>query len=309
MMRVCYPMLVQTLVQTVSLVSNWFSFELCAGSSVAQKYGYRVMPVDRKRNRRTPKCRVIELELSSDHAWEVLRYIIQTCDIASVHFALWYLQQARGIPLPNGDPGPQLLRRTAFPLGVPEMSNADRIKVNAANELYMRMGKFWEWLIERGVAWVVEDPTSSFLWELKFFEFAVRHGYFANCHACAWGSSRAKKTSFLSNKRNIMMMERFCEDVPPHEHEPWGIALSGGFATALEAEYPPPMCERLVKFVDEVCAEKNIELVHAVIQPPRAHKQPKSRATPQLVPEYEQVVTVLLRRVPALDSKRCLSQN
>ena len=106
-----------------------------------------------------------------------------------------------------------------------------------------------------------------------------------------------------------MLMERFCEDVPPHEHEPWGIASSGGFDAAQEAEYVKPMCEQLVRFVDEVCAEKDIELAHAGIQPPRVHKQPKGRATPQLVPEYEQVVTVLLQQVPAVDSKRCLSQD
>ncbi len=117
-----------------------------------------------------------------------------------------------------------------------------------------------------------------------------------------------KKTSFLSNKRNILLMGRFCDDVPPHEHEPWGLASSDGFATAQEAECLQPMCEQLVKFVDEVCAEREIQLVHAGIQPPRVHKQPKGRATPQLVPEYERVVTVLLRQLPVLDSKRCWSQ-
>ena len=288
--------------------------ELCAGSAslsaAAQESGYRVMPVDCKRNRHVPKCRIVQLDLATDHAWEVLMYIVQTCDVAAIHFAppCGTCSKARGIPLPNGDPGPQVLRTSEFPLGVPQMSEMDRIKTDAANELYMRMGKFLEWLTQRGVAWVLENPTNSFLWELKFFEYAVRNGYFANCHACAWGSTRAKKTSFLSNKRNILMMEKFCHDVPPHDHEPWGIASSGGFATAQGAEYPRLMCEQLVKFVDEVCAEKDIELVHAGIQPPRVHKQPKGRATPQFVSEYEQVMTVLLHQLPVLDSKRCLGQ-
>ena len=42
------------------------------------------------------------------------------------------------------------------------------------------------------------------------------------------------------------------------------------------------------------------------LQQPRAHKQPKGRATPQLVPEYEQVVSLLLHEMPALDKKHCL---
>ena len=151
--------------------------ELCAGSvslsSVAQKFGYRVMPVDCKRNRHVTKCRVIQLDLATDYAWEVLSYIVQTCDIAAIHFAppCGTCSKARGIPLPNGDPGPQVLRTASFLLGVPDMSHTDRVKTNAANELYMRMGAFLEWLTERGVAWVVENPTKSFLWELKFFKY------------------------------------------------------------------------------------------------------------------------------------------
>ena len=246
--------------------------ELCAGSAslgaVAQKCGYRVMPVDCKRNRHVPKCRVIQLDSATDHAWEVLKYIVLTCDIAAIHFAppCGTCSKARGIPLPNGDPGPQVLRTASFPLGVPDVSHTDRIKTNAANELYIRMGAFLEWLTQRGVAWVVENPTNS-LWELKFFKYAVQHGFLAHCQACAWESSRPKKTSFLSNKRSILMMERFCEDVPPHEHEPWGLDSTGGFATAQEAEYPHPMCEQLVKFVDEVCAERISSLFMLAFNP------------------------------------------
>lgn len=59
--------------------------ELCAGSavlsSVAKRRGFRVMPVGYKRNRRTPKCQIIQLDLSQKHAWDVLEYVIITCDI------------------------------------------------------------------------------------------------------------------------------------------------------------------------------------------------------------------------------------
>lgn len=65
--------------------------ELCARSavlsSVAQKHGYRVMPVDRKRNRHKPRCQIVALDLADDHAWEVLEYILDTCDVAAVHMA------------------------------------------------------------------------------------------------------------------------------------------------------------------------------------------------------------------------------
>ena len=134
----------------------------------------------------------------------------------------------------------------------------------------------------------------------------MAHGHFAHCHACAFGSERPKKTSFLSNRKNILMMQRFCEDVESHEHAPWGVSADGGFATALEAQYPDAMCEQLVKFVDELCVVKGVKLMPSSLQRPRAHKQPKGRATPQLVPEYEQVVSLLLHEMPALDIKHCL---
>ena len=285
--------------------------QLCAVlSSIAQRHGYRVLPVDCKRNRHKPRCRIVSLDLAEDHAWEVLEYIIETCDVAAVHLAppCGTCSKARGIPMPDGSPGPQPLRSAEHLLGVPEMSPLDRVKVEAANRLYERMGKFIEWLDAKGVAWILENPTNSFLWELGYFSYAVRHGYFAHCQACAYGSSRPKKTSFLSNKAGIQVMQKFCEDVEPHEHAPWGLAADGSFATALEAQYPDAMCEQLMKFVDELCAEKGIKLLPASLQQPRAHKQPRGRATPQLIPEYEQVVSLLLQGIPTLDSKKCLLQ-
>ena len=286
--------------------------ELCAGSAVlsaaAQRHGYRVLPVDCKRNRHKPRCRIVSLDLAEDHAWEVLEYIVDTCDVAAVHLAppCGTCSKARGIPMPDGTPGPPPLRSLDFLLGVPDMSPGDRVKVEAANRLYERMGRFIEWLDSKGVAWVIENPTNSFLWELSYFSYAVAHGYFAHCHACAFGSERAKKTSFLSNRKNIHMMQRFCNDVEPHEHAQWGYSAEGGFATALEAQYPEAMCEQLIKFVNELCAEKGVKLSPSNLQQPRAHKQPKGRATPQLVPEYEKVASLLLPDLPALDAKRCL---
>ena len=189
-------------------------------------------------------------------------------------------------------------------MGLPGISELDQVKVDAANRLYLRT--FIQWLHEPGVAWVVENPTNSFLWELPYFSFAVGHGIFAHCHACAFGGTRPKKTSFLSNKRNILMMQLQCEDVAPHEHEPWGYTPSQGFATALEAQYPDGMCNQLVRFLDEVCSEMGVVVQPAEHKPPRAEKQPRGRSTPQLIPEYEKVVSVLVSEQPCLDAKRCL---
>ena len=92
--------------------------------------------------------------------------------------------------MPDGSPGPQPVRSDEFLMGIQGISEMDQIKVDAANRLYLRMGVFIQWLHERGVAWVVENPTNSFLWELPYFSCAVEHGVFAHCHACAFGGTK-----------------------------------------------------------------------------------------------------------------------
>lgn len=122
------------------------------------------------------------------------------------------------------------------------------------------MGRFIQKLDQLKIDWIIKSPTNSFLWELPYFAYAVEHGHFANCHACAFGSKRDKKTSFLSSNPKIAVMQLFGHDVEPHDHEPWRISNDGSFATSHEAEYPLGMREQLVKFVDcaltEACRRK-----------------------------------------------------
>ena len=80
--------------------------------------------------------------------------------------------------MPDGYPGPQPVRSADHLLGLPQLSELDLLKVTAANQLYERMGKFVKWLDEKGIAWVIENPTNSFLWELPYFAHAVQDGEF-----------------------------------------------------------------------------------------------------------------------------------
>ena len=104
-------------------------------------------------------------------------------------------------------------------------------------------------------------------------------------------------------------MELFCDDVEPHDHEPWGYAPAGGFATAMEAQYPGEMCEELVTFLDSICLGLGINVQPADHKMPRVDKQARGRATPQLISEYEQVCSMLLDFMPSLDSKSYLVQS
>ena len=179
---------------------------------------------------------------------------------------------------------------------------------------YMKHDRLAEKLIN---ARMEEAPVGCVRLTLKQIEaadkkfwtlMAVQKGTFAHCHACAFGGTRPKKTSFLSNRKAVGLMQKFCDDVEPHTHEPWGCTPSGGFATALEAQYPTGMCEQLVKVLDEICSAMGVQVQPADQKLPRVDKQSRGRATPQLVPEYETVSSLLLSEQPPLDNKRCLTK-
>ena len=54
--------------------------EACAGcgilSSVVQQRGFQVIPIDCPRNRHTPKCRLVVMDLTAPHADQLLRRIV-----------------------------------------------------------------------------------------------------------------------------------------------------------------------------------------------------------------------------------------
>ena len=96
-------------------------------------------------------------------------------------------------------------------------------------------------------------------------------------------------------------MQRFCEDVEPHEHEQ-------GFCAALEARYLSGMCEQLVRVFDEIGLEKGIILQSADYKLPRVDEQARGRTTPQMIPEYVNVCSDSVAALPSIDAKRCLRE-
>lgn len=81
------------------------------------------------------------LDLPEDHACDVLQYVIETCDVVAVQLAppCGTCSKAKGTPMPDGSLGPQPVRCQDFPLGLPDISELDKLKADAANRLYERM--------------------------------------------------------------------------------------------------------------------------------------------------------------------------
>ena len=71
------------------------------------------------KNRHTPRCKLVQLDLSHKHAWDMLDFLLGRVVIAGVHMAppCGTCSRARGIPMADGSKGPQPLRTTEHPLG------------------------------------------------------------------------------------------------------------------------------------------------------------------------------------------------
>ena len=105
----------------------------------------------------------------------------------------------------------------------------------------------------------------------------------------------------------------FCKECDgSHDHLPWGFdAEAKQFSTALEAEYPRPLCDEYARVLLDIASIHNIPVNNFPKAEDKLHpqKQAAGRAVPPLIPEYERVTTVLLSSEPAMDGKQRLLQD
>ena len=81
------------------------------------------------------------------------------------------------------------------------------------------------------------------------------------------------------------------------------------FATAEEAAYPLPVCQALCDVFEVEAGRRGLPLGAATALISRAHKQPRGRLHPQLIPEHATVLSRTLPRLPPLSSKHCLQHD
>ena len=289
--------------------------EACAGcgilSSVVKARGFKVLPIDCSRNRHEPLCKIFEIDLSKPRSVELLKRICSDNTVLAVHIALpcGTCSKARGIPLADGSAGPPPLRDWGFLYGLPNVSGTDAAKLKSANELYFSMVELIEFLESQHIAWTVENPTNSWLWELPCMAFPLAHGHFYTLHACAFGGMRKKDTAFLSSSDEFHILSQYCDG--QHEHLEWGYdADKGVFNTSKEAEYPRKLCEC---YADALVSLANARGYHldgpeTVDNAAKPHQQRSGRKLPQIVSEYAQVFKLQLKHIPQVDDKKRILQ-
>eukprot|EP00435_Cladocopium_sp_Y103_P053352 s792_g17.t1 len=289
--------------------------EACAGcgilSSVVQQRGFQVIPIDCPRNGHVPKCRLIVMDLTSKHADELLKKIVTDYNVVGVHIALpcGTCSKARGIPMPDGTPGPPPLRDMDNLHGFQHLTPVQRAKVDAANALYAWADQFIQFLHGRGVAWSVENPKNSWLWELAEMSFALARGYFVCLHSCAYGGERKKNTAFLCSEEEFTSLEKYCDG--SHPHKEWGYDFDlWEFNTAKEAEYPRALCEQYANILERmvygtISAQRISGDFKSKLHP---QQQSKGRTVPQIVSEFAAVRTLVSTSILNLNDKKVLLQ-
>ena len=237
--------------------------EICAGSAVLSSaihhIGLQTLSIDHEFNRFEAHAAITQLELGIESSWESLSDLVREGRVVCVHAGppCGTCSKARGIPLADGTPGPPPLRSHAHPDGMPGLRPWDQHKVTAANRLYAGLAAFaWE-LIQLEIPFTIENPTSSWLWDLPCMAALVEACEFVDFHNCAYGGGRKKATSFLTNHAAFQLLARECPG--DHQHEAWGQGAQGGFNTAKEAEYPLPLCNEYASIVVGLLQARGLE--------------------------------------------------
>jgi len=65
---------------------------------------------------------------------------------------------------------PKPLRSDEHPDGIPTLGGKALVKVEIANCLYANMVKTALWCDNKGIAWIIENPSNSHMWETKAFK-------------------------------------------------------------------------------------------------------------------------------------------
>ena len=116
----------------------------------------------------------------------------------TVHFGLPCntFSLARRAPKDSKMPSP--LRSAEFPMGLPDLSEADQAKVDAGNMLLRFTVSCYRHLFNRGIACTIENPQSSRVWKTALMLNLSRLGVVLTFTFCAFGTRWKKATSVLA---------------------------------------------------------------------------------------------------------------
>ena len=244
------------------------------------------------------KSPVIRIDLTDGHGVSLLWRMLSQPNVASVHLGppCGTSSRARDIR-----PGPQPLRSSKFPEGLPHLRGVSLRRVQAANLLYRLSSEVFCYCKEHGILCSVENPERSYMWETKYFASLSKHHlrHQAILHHCMFGSTRKKSTRLLATYPQVNKLAVKCNG--QHEHAKWG-RVRNKWATAEEVEYPTGLCQAWSNVMVQVLCEHGAvksasqlsDIGEFTTRQSRAEvgKQPRGNRIPPFVREYKQLIKI-----------------
>ena len=124
------------------------------------------------------------------------------------------------------DGGPPPLRSADAPLGLPNLSEADRMLVFLGNLFLERTVEACYLVFILGGDFMIENPLLSLLWETELLRQLVRQtrAFALDCDQCAFGTPWMKPTRFVYSTQ---LLDVLCIRCPgTHKHEPFVLCAS-----------------------------------------------------------------------------------
>ena len=237
--------------------------ELFAGRATLSRAmiqaGFEVISIDHVSD--SPMAPIVVLDLTTPSGQKILWEILASDRLWAAHMGLpcGTSSRARDRPIAMnlqrlGVPSPKPLRSADHPMGLPSISQIDRIKVQKANILYALGLEIILKLAKRNVVISVENPFNSWLWTV-FIHLTLSKSLedkriynslkMVRFHSCCHGSKRRKDTGWLATPEVFEPLTATCRN--DHPHEPWGVSFQFGqwkFDTSSESAYPNLLAQR-----------------------------------------------------------------
>ena len=190
------------------------------------------------------KAPIIRINLAETTGQRLLWKILDNDNVVAIHMGPPCGTSSRAREIKKGKRyNPPPLRSNAHPDGLPTLSGVALDRVTTANRLYLLCSEIMAWATQRGIMASIENPLRSHAWDTSHMQkhlvgLQLHEVVF---HHCMYGATRRKRTKLLCNHRCLLPLALQCDN--SHDHEGWGIAPTGQWATASEVEYPHQLCQ------------------------------------------------------------------
>ena len=258
-----------------------FFLEIFAGQAVLtqamEKAGAHVLPpveID------TDEFVSESVDITDAKVVQHIKMLIQEGYLFYIHFGTpcSSFSQAR-----KNDGGPPPLRNEEYITGLPGLSQFDQAKVEMGNFLLDVTVELIKCCQQHGVKWSIENPGSSFLWDMPCM-IEVKsslHPAIVTFDMCRFGSKHLKPTTVWSSFEMADLALRCDKDVRPHQREQLkGFTVVNGkkiFKTRLAQVYPVRLC---AVWAQQVVIDDPLSRTFGLICPPAERKRPLGQPVP-----------------------------